>query len=308
MSSQTSKTLLHTSLLVIMGAMWGLQFAMLKLAAGDGIDEIAILTFSLIFLSIFFTAVALFLRKRFFPSLSNIVYFCIGSFLGYIAPLGAVLYISQNLTTGMITLIASLTPVVTVAITLVIRSEIVSRTKIIGMALGLVACALVLWPELGDWENSQLWWLTIALIMPLSYGIDGIYIARYWPVELDSLQVVAGETITAALMMMPFYFLFSEPVSFTPVGSPGQWGIFWFSIAGVVEVLLFFYLIRNAGPVLVSFGSVISLFAGIAWGIALFGEQHPAIVWLAVLLLAMALVFVVIGSREPAHEHPRESA
>ena len=65
-----------------------------------------------------------------------------------------------------------------------------------------------------------------------------------------------------------------------------------FVAAGIIETLLYFLLIKYAGGVFVSFGTFISLFAGIAWGIALFAEVHPASTWVAVIALFASLALV----------------
>ena len=310
MFSAYKKQIIHLGLLLIMGSMWGLQFAMLKLAAGEGLGEIGILTYALAALSVIFLIITAGMRKLFIPNLSQMIYFIIGSFFGYIVPLGVILYISHNLSAGMITLMASLTPVVTIFLALVFRTEIVSKGRIIALLLGIIACLLVLYPELGSWGESNLGWLLLGMIIPLAYGIDGVYISKFWPEELDSLQVVTAESIVAFLLMTPMYLIFAEPIHFEQPWTDlswtdGQLGMFWFVMGGVVEVMLFFYLIRNAGPVLVSFGSLISLFAGIGWGIVLFDEAHGLIVWLAVALLCISLAFASVNAK-PAEDQVEE--
>ena len=66
-----------------------------------------------------------------------------------------------------------------------------------------------------------------------------------------------------------------------------------FLAAGVCESLIYFYLIRVTGGVFISFGGFITLFAGMAWGMFLFGERHPPSVWASVVLLTVALLFAM---------------
>ena len=73
------------------------------------------------------------------------------------------------------------------------------------------------------------------------------------------------------------------------VWSLAETGILVFVVSGLIEVVLYFYIIQNTGGVLVSFSFFISLFAGIAWGMVIFGEGHGIIVWSAVGILLGSL-------------------
>lgn len=67
-----------------------------------------------------------------------------------------------------------------------------------------------------------------------------------------------------------------------------------------IEAYLYFYLLRTAGDVFVSVGSFVYLFAGIFWGMAFLGEEHPTTVWMAVALVSLALYLVTTKDR--AHD------
>ncbi|MEM7426444.1 MAG: DMT family transporter [Pseudomonadota bacterium] len=289
---------LHLFLLVIMGSFWGLQFAMLKKAAAGGFAEVEILTISLAVIAAVFSIIVLVQAKSFRPKPGHLLYFAIGSFLGYILPLGVAIYISQNLTAGLLTFIGSLSPILTIGFAAMLRTEKISRLRVLAMVLGMAAALTVFWPELVAAHSALLPWLALALLIPVSYSLDVIYIGAFWPPELEELQVVAGEATTAALMLLPFFLIFGDIPGLGRPWSDGHWGVAVFTLCGVIEVMLFFYLVRHAGAVLVSFGSLVALFAGIGWGMVIFSEQHGFTLWIAVGLLSAALVAVGLDKRE----------
>lgn len=137
----------HLLLLIVMGLMWGLQFAMLKLAAADGFGEIEILTISLAVLAVVFLATIAFRRELFRSKSGHLVYFSVGSFLGYILPLGLAIYVSRHLTAGLIALTGSLVPLMAIAIAAALRTEQISLKRVCAMLLGTVAALLIFWPE-----------------------------------------------------------------------------------------------------------------------------------------------------------------
>ena len=284
--------LYYFGVLLVLGTAWGFQFSMLKITSNEGYSEIGVLFISLIGLTLLYSGCAIHRKQLFRPTAGHLVYFTIGSLLGYVFPVLAVLYAAHHLSAGFITLIASLTPVVTVCVVLLLKTEIVTPLRIWAIAFGMAASLFVIFPEISFDQDSRLAWVMVMFAAPLCYGIDSIYIHRYWPADLSTLQVIAGEALVACILIIPVYLLFSDPIVYDPGWPRGQWAILLLILCGALEVMLFFYLVNKTGAVLVSFASIITLFSGIAWGILLFSETHPATTWAAVGLLTVALCLV----------------
>ncbi len=278
-----------TAILLVMGTFWGLQFAMLKLAVGERYSDLAILTLSLSLLSIIFLAALVARRELFAVTKDKVAFLLITSVRGYIAPLWAALYAAAHIPAGILTLLASLSPIATVGLALALRTEAVSGRRILAVLLGSVAVCLVLWPELELPGFGKMHWILIGLVMPLCYGAESIYIAKYWPKGLTPLQAVTGETVTATVLVLPIFLIVDGTLSLPPDMGKAEWAIALFVAAGVVESVLYFYLISKTGGVFVTFAGFVSLFAGIGWGVLLFAESHGAMVWFAVGLLCVSL-------------------
>ncbi len=284
-------------LLVIMGMMWGLQFSMLKLATQSGHSDINILMLSLTLLSVIYLVILVIRKQLFKITRSRLIFLVVNGFLGYVIPLAASLKAAPHISVGVLTLIISLTPVVTISVAVTLRTEPVSPGRIFAVLLGLIAVVLVLAPELDLPAHGSTYWIGIAMIVPLSYGIESIYVAGRWPKGLSPLQVVAGEAIVAALLVLPFFVIFGEAASTTISWSMAELAIIIFVITGAVEVFLYFFLIEKTGGVFVSFGTFVSLFAGIFWGMIIFSESHSQNIWLAVVFLVLALIFSCMNSK-----------
>ena len=230
----------HLFLLVIMGVTWGLQFTMLKLAASRGFGEVEILTVSLAIIGLGFLAIIGFQKNLFRPKRSHILYFAVGSFFGYILPLGMAIHVSQHLPAGLLVLMGSFSPVLTISLATLFRTEQVSLLRVVAMLLGTSAAIVIFWPGIMAIESALLYWMAIGLVIPCAYAIDGIYIGAFWPDELGSLQVVAGESITAAAMMFPFFLVWGDVSLLTSAWTSGTWAVLIFTLCGFVEVVLFF--------------------------------------------------------------------
>lgn len=297
--------------LFILGVAWGLQFTLLKIAADGELDELSILTIAMFLLALAYLGVMAVKRIWFRPTLSHLRFFLISSFFGFVVPLGGVVLVAEQLSAGLIVFFESLTPVLTVVIVLLVGTERLNAPRLFAVALGMLGVLLVLWPDLTTSGSARMDSLLLALIIPLAYAIDGVYVAARWPSDLDAFQVVTGEAIAATAMLLPFFLwqTFTSPGALAAVTAPwfnetwrwGQWAVLAFVPVSFLEVYLYFYLLKHAGAVFVSIGSFIALFAGIFWGMLLLGERHSALVWIAVLLVSYALYLA--NFRAPRREN-----
>ena len=288
-------------LLVIMGTMWGLQFAMLKLAAEAGYGELNILMLALVLLSVIFCGFMLAKRQSFAMNGARLQFLLITAILGYVIPLAAAIHAAPHLPAGILSLIGCLSPVFSILIALSLRTEFVSVQRIAAVGCGLLAIGLVLWPQLELPGRGTSLWMLLMLFVPVTYAIESVYASSNWPAGWSSLQAVTGETIMAAFLVLPLFLLFGEPVEHQWTWSTAEMAIVVFVLAGVIESLIYFYLIKTTGGVFVNFGTFVSLFSGIGWGMLLFGESHSLVVWLAVTTLCMALALACFD-RPPSQD------
>ena len=281
--------LIALAMLLTIGVLWGLQFAMLKIASSAGYPEINVLMATLVLLSIAFVLIVIVRREFFSINRERAIFILITCLLGYVIPLLAGIYAAPHIKAGVLILVISLTPMVSIATALLLRSERVSLARILAVFLGALSITLVLWPELELPGWGKAFWIAVAFLVPLTYGIESVYIDIKWPKGLSALQMVAAETTGAMVFVLPLFLIFGDLTLTSFDLGKAELAIAIFAAAGVIESILFFYLIRDTGGVLVSFGSFVSLFAGVAWGIILFSESYGATVWLAVAVLAVAL-------------------
>ena len=283
-------------LLLVMGVAWGAEFSALKLAILGGHDEFTVLMIALVLISIAYFLILLARRALFRLTREIFIFLAITAMLGYLIPLLAALYAAPYLTAGIMTLIVSVTPVVTVSVALLLRTEPVSLLRISAIALSMIATLLVLLPETELPDFGVLKWMLLMTVVPLCYGVESIYVSARWPGKLDAWQMGFGEAAVAIVLLLPAYAVFGDPSSISLTWSIAETGIVLFVLAGLVNIVLYFYIIQHTGGVLVSFGSFISLFAGIGWGMLVFSERHGLAVWLAVTVLVGALALVCVDT------------
>jgi O-acetylserine/cysteine efflux transporter len=294
-------------LLVIMGAAWGLEFSMLKLAVEAGYPETGVLLVTLALVALVFWTIVAVQGLWFALTRRTIVFLIMLALLGYVFPLLAALWASPYVPAGLMTLIASFTPVVTVATALLCRTERVSARRILAVVFGLAAALLVLLPEAQLPQAGNLLWLLLVFVVPLTYGVESVYVSWAWPDNLSPMQIGAGQSLLALFTVMPIHFAVGEPLVFDPTWPMGQIAILIVAGCVLTEVFLYFAIIRATGGVLVSFAMYLSLFAGIAWGAVIFGERLDLVIWIALGLLLVGLSLTIPSRRERKATAPAKS-
>jgi len=281
-------------MLFILGASWGLQFTLLKVATDAQLGECAILMVSMFLLAACCLCVLAWQRAWFRPTPRHLRFFFLSSLFGLVFPLGAITLAANYLSAGLIVLFESMTPVFTVAIVSALRTEPVSPERRVALVLGIVSVLIVGGQQISSSEICSLTGLLLALIVPLVYAIDGIYVASCRPSDLRITQVVTGEAMAGTLILLPFFVWSGERLPPLENWGQGHWALTVFVLISLFEMFLYFGLLKIAGPLYVSMASFLSLLAGLGWGMVLLGETYSPYVWLAVGLVFISLYLVTV--------------
>lgn len=288
------RRLLPVFLVFILGSLWGLHFSLIKIASESDLPPPLITVITTLGVSLVYIFVSI--GRGRYPVIARapLSFYALCAFLGYVLPIFVELFVARHMDAGLLTLVVSTTPIFTLLIALQSKTERVSPKRIAGVALGACAAAMILLPRAFVSTSAVLVWVLLAFAVPVSYGIFHNYAAKAWPVGLDAWQVGCGQMVMALAMMLPLYLLFSDPL--TPDFTHWRqvhWAIAAMILFAVIEVYLYFTIIRMAGAVVVSLSNFITIAAGVIWGMLIFGEQPSWWDWLCVAILMLSLGLVI---------------
>jgi drug/metabolite transporter (DMT)-like permease len=290
---------MSTFYLVFLGALWGLHFSVIRFAAESGIDYTDIAGFVVAGVLLVLLFICWFRDK--FPRItkSTMAFYLICAVFGYLIPFFVELFSSVRIGAGLLTVVVSLTPVATVAIALMLRSESVRLPKVLAIGFGLVAVApLFAFNEIAL-EAVFGMGLAAALIVPVSYAIYNNYVSKYWPEDMDSWQVATGEAIAAGLILGPL-LLINGSHDFAALFEPENGVIVLiFILFSFLEIFLYFEIVRLCGAIFVSQASFVTVITGIAWSVFFFDEEFGSWIWASMLALS-ASIYLSTRSTETA--------
>ncbi len=285
-------------LLLVMGMVWGGSFSLAKLATEGGAHPLGLsLWQGLLGGALLF---AFCLARRKLPQINrrHAGFYLVCGLLGTVLPSTLFFYAAPHVPAGILAITVAVVPILTYAISLPLKADVMTRGRAAGILLGMVSIVLLVAPGSSLPSRDMVPWVLIALLAAAFYAAENMYIALRRPPGSDALAIVAGMLFMAALMLAP---VVAATGSFVPLAPP--WGVVEWSIVGMVlanalAYTLFIQVVTSAGPVFASQTAYIVTIAGVFWGMVIFGEQHSLWIWaaLAVMLAGLTLVTPRKGS------------
>ena len=295
---------LNICLLFILSSLWALHFSLVKLVEADQ-NPFSILIPLLLILCILFFCILKLSNKLFKFTYKKLLFFMIAGTFAYIIPLSVEFLVAPKIDAGILTLIVSSVPVFTLLLVWTFRLIKVNLRLILGTFSGLIGISLIV---LGSNNNSLNLWLVVSTIVPLSYAFNAIFMEKYWPSNLNSLQMAFGECLTSLIFILFLNLLVKGNLTNSIIAYV-EWLFipnFWFlTFITFLEVSLYFFLLNRIGAVFINIGSYLVMPAGFLWGFMIFGELFTLLKFICTLLIINA-VFLIGNQKYKINNTPIE--
>jgi drug/metabolite transporter (DMT)-like permease len=303
---QSTSGLRPLLLLIFLGSSWGLYFSLLKIAVLSGISYVGILTLATVGVGIGMTAIALLRGRKPEFKLRHNIFYLVCALSGYLLPMIAELLVIAHMPAGLLTLIVSVAPLATLLFAWVMKTDVINLSRMAGIMLGAVAVFAILLPDAHSSEAVAWQWLLIALVVPVSYSIHHNFAARCWPAGSDSYQVACGEAIVASLILIMFS-LFNWQWQDLQSWNRGHSAILFMAAISLVDIYIYFELIRQKGPIFTSHANYFMVVSGVLWGMVMFAERPSPLMWVSALLLVASLYLIGNSKTKEARPHAQEN-
>lgn len=181
------------------------------------------------------------------------------------------------------------------------RTEVPSVKRFIGLGLGLVGIVVILLFGMPVNIAAHWVWVGLALLIPVTYAVEDIFIAERRPARIDTIALFGLVQVVSVIMLIPIAAASNDFVPLELLA--GQTGIIVLLMAAAsnLAMLLFMLLIKTTGAVFGSQTAYAGTAAGIGWSMLLLGEAVPMLTW-----GALALVFLGLLMVEPKQEAEAE--
>ena len=278
-------------LLIFLGSSWGLYFSMLKIAVLSGISYTGILILATVGVALGMSAIAIARRRKPEFKPRHHLFYLVCALTGYLIPMVVELFVIEHMPAGLLTLIVSIVPLATLLLAWLMKTDIINLPRVAGILVGAIAIFAILLPD-AHFSAAVAWrWLLLALIVPVCYSVHHNFTARCWPVGSDSYQVACGEALYAAGLLIIFAG-FNWQWQDVESWNRGHSAILFMALISLIDIYIYFELIRIKGPIYTSHANYIMVVSGVIWGMLIFDERPSSMMWFSAFLLVASLYLV----------------
>ena len=287
-------------LLILLGTLWGTGYSIARFAMTNGVPPLGYSFWQSLGPAIIIGSIVL-SRKKSSPTIGKQtpwLYYFICGLTGIVIPNTSMYFAAAHLPASILAMVVNTVPIVAYPMALLVRLEAFSWQRMLGILLAFAGLMLIILPKSSLPSPEMVPWVLSTLITPLSFAICSIYIARFRPAHTDSLTLSMGMLCFATILLVPLvvytksFYLFHLPFTLA------DWVILLEILLSSLGYMLFFQLIKVAGPVYYSLVDTVVVLTGIFWGKILFHEVLNKWTATAVLLILFALVLVTQQQRK----------
>lgn len=282
-----------------MGMIWGLGFALAKLASENGAHPVGLALWETVGSGLLLLLLCIALRR--FPRLEwpYVRYYLINGLMGFAIPTPLLFSTAPHLPVGVLTLMIPMAPLMTYVFILLTRTERFDLWRAFGVVLGFVGVGLIVLPEGSLPEPGLAGWVLLGLGASIFYAMQNVYIALRSPPDADALTQTTAMLLLGGCMLIPVAFAldgFVLPVFPMTVAVKAAAGM---ALINGAMMLLFVWVVRAIGPVFASQTANVIVLTGVFWGWMIFEEILSGWVWAAIVVTAAGVALVTLRPAVP---------
>ena len=281
-----------TIILLIVGVSWGLTAPLSKIAVSTGHHYLGLLIWQIIMMILSLGLIQIFRKKKLPLNLNCFWRYVVVALLGTILPNSIMYKAYFHLQSGIMSILVSIVPMIAFLLVLVLKMEKFEIRRFLGVLFGIFAIILIVFPKLDLGYLGEVGWILLALLSPLCYAIEGVWINKIGIAKLDPIEVILGASILGFFILMPIVALNGYWITPYRVWGPAEFAITASSLIHSIIYISYIWLIGKAGVIFASQVSYIYTASGIGFSIILLGEGYSLFVWAAVILMLMGLMMV----------------
>ena len=284
-------------LLLYTGGLFGLNFPLGKLAAGAGVSPLIwALVVSLGAAGLMLPGLVLQGRLR-LPRGQMLRYTVISGLLSFALVNALVFFLIPRVGAGYAGLVFALSPVATLALTMLAGLKIPGRLGLYGIAVGMVGATLVALGR-GGVEGTVIW-SVLAFAVPVTLAIGNVYRTLDWPEGAHPAALAFWSHLWAILAYVALQLGLSGELPLAqlrevPLATITQ------AVAAGLMFPAYFRLQKAGGPVLLSQIGYVAAAVGLGTGTLLLGEVYGPATWAGAAIIALGIALTVRAQLMPS--------
>ncbi|WP_349370986.1 DMT family transporter [Salinarimonas sp.] len=284
-----------------LGALWALGIVVGRAAIASGMPGGLLGTIQIIALGLGSLAVRVALRPGPSAGAARARFLGAAALLLVVCPYMVTYIALEQVTASLMAIVLTTTPLFTVLIVAVLRTEPLTPRRLSGVLLGLVGVSGLIWSQADDgveaFRTHAAGFLALAFLSPASYAIANVVCASFSSGRAGPVRDAVDTNIVAAslvVLVASFTVPFASAPSVSNLSSEAVWFTALAACANGLASVVFFIALAADGPVDTSTAGYVSAVVAALLGMLFLGETFPVA---AIGSAALVLLGVWLSSR-----------
>jgi drug/metabolite transporter (DMT)-like permease len=277
-------------LLVVTGGLLGLTLPFGKLATAAGVPAM-VWAFVISLGAGGVLLCALLLRRqsiRLTPH--KLRYFFTTAAVSYAAPNLLMFSAIPRLGAGYTGIMFTLSPVITLVFSILLRVRRLNMVGIVGIAVGFVGAVMVAVTRGEAGQPAELFWVAMGLLIPVSLAAGNIYRTVDWPEGTGPIELAVGSHLASAAMLLIGILTLQGGSALSLLGAVPL--VVVAQVASASAMFAFFFRLQAVGgPVYLSQIGYVAAAIGLFSGTIFLGEHYQLLTWAGAVIIT-AGVFI----------------
>lgn len=287
-----SKPIFSLFILALLGFDWGTGFSIARFATTNGVSPMGYSFWQSFGPALLVGSIALFRVKSFELNIARLRFYLVAGIIGIVIPNTVMYFAAPHLPTSMVAMIVNTVPIIAYPLALLAGTETFHWQRMAGVCLAFCGLMLLILNKAALPSSDKIAWALFTLITPLSFAGCSIYVARYRPANCDAFTLAAGMLISASFFLTPMVLFTHSFYAFHLPLTAADGVVLTEILLSSIGYVLYFQLIKVAGPVYFSMVDTIVASTGLFWGYFIFNERLNQWTATAVFLILFALLLV----------------
>ena len=287
--AQSSLALL---VLLVIGGGWGLTQPLSKIAVSTGYQHFGLIFWQLAISSLALLVIMVIKQKRLPRSRPAILACLIIALIGTVIPNSASFQAIVHLPVGIVSILLSLIPMMAFPMALSLSLEPFELRRLLGLVVGLVGVLILILPDSALPDRGMIVWIPLALVAPLCYAFEGVYVAKWGTSGLDPVELLFGASIIGTAIALPLALGSGQFISPFVVWGAAEWALVGSSLIHVSTYAGYIWLVAFAGAIFAVQVSYVVTASAVIWAMLILGETYSPAFW-ASMGLVLSGVFLV---------------
>jgi len=210
-------------------------------------------------------------------------------------PFALITWGQTHLASGLASILIAATPLFTVLAAHVLTAEEkLSGLKLFGTLAGIAGVAWLIGPDLLTGSAANNAWAELAVLAAaLSYALSAIFARRMGSLGLKPIDIAAGQSTAATLILTPFALLIDQPWTLPlPSGAAIASVLGIAALSTALAYVVYFRILAGAGATNVLLVTLLTPVTAVLLGALILGERLLTRQFLGFGLIAIGLVFI----------------